>query len=98
MPLLVANRYSCLITACAATHFRIRQNVDDDNEDITRVDDESVSNWDDGRGEVGDKAAKKQIVTIVKKEMKIFPDCDSDNREHGLLLESEDKQLRKIKY
>lgn len=47
--LLVLKRCSCLAVACSG----IYQNVDDVNEGITLVDDESGSNWDEDRVDVG---------------------------------------------
>ncbi|KAH9686718.1 SWIM-type domain-containing protein [Citrus sinensis] len=65
----------------------------DDNEDITPTDDEMGLNWDDEGVDVGHIEGCEEVdYGDSEEEDRILSNCESDDREHGLLSDSEDEQ------
>ncbi|GAY57279.1 hypothetical protein CUMW_178210 [Citrus unshiu] len=65
----------------------------DDNEEVTLVDDESELNWDDGRRAVRHIEGGEEVDCEGSEEGdEILSNCESDDREHGMLSDSEDEQ------
>lgn len=65
----------------------------DDNEEVTLVDDESELNWDDGRRAVRHIEGGEEVDCEGSEEGdEIISNCESDDREHGMLSDSEDEQ------
>ncbi|KAK9177079.1 hypothetical protein WN944_029100 [Citrus x changshan-huyou] len=65
----------------------------DDNEDITPADDEIGLNWDDEGVDVGHSEGCEEVdYKDSEEEDRILSNCESDDREHGLLSDSEDEQ------
>ncbi|KAK9214006.1 hypothetical protein WN944_005992 [Citrus x changshan-huyou] len=64
----------------------------DDNEDITPTDDEMGLNWDDEGVDVGHIEGCEEVdYGDSEEEDRILSNCESDDREHGLLSDSEDE-------
>ncbi|GAY61048.1 hypothetical protein CUMW_206780 [Citrus unshiu] len=65
----------------------------DDNKEITPVDDESELNWDHDRRVVRHIEGGEEVDCEDNEEGdEIISNCKSNDREHGLLSDSEDKQ------
>ncbi|KAH9723843.1 SWIM-type domain-containing protein [Citrus sinensis] len=65
----------------------------DDNEDITPVDDEMGLNWDDEGVDVGHIEGCEEVdYENSEEEDRSLSNCESNDREHGLLSDSEDEQ------
>ena len=65
----------------------------DDNKEITHVDDESELNWDHDRRVVRHIEGGEEVDCKDSEEGdEILSNCKSNDREHGLLSDSEDKQ------
>lgn len=65
----------------------------DDNEDVTPVDNESGLNWNDDGVDVGHIKGSEEVDCEDSEEGdRILSNCESDDRENGLLSEYEDEQ------